>query len=80
MTTTYDPHHPQYLDDADLREELTRVFDLCQGCRLCSSYCSAFPSLFEMVDRHENYGVFKIVLAESESAAAPGAKILLQGK
>jgi len=25
MTTTYDPKHPLYFDEADVREELTRV-------------------------------------------------------
>ena len=35
MTTIYDPKHPQYLDEADVRNELTRVYDLCHGCRLC---------------------------------------------
>lgn len=50
MTTTYDPFHPQYFDEADLRDELTRVFDLCHGCRLCFKFCTAFPTLFEFVD------------------------------
>ncbi|MBK9181166.1 MAG: hypothetical protein IPM45_16695 [Acidimicrobiales bacterium] len=50
MTTTYDPFHPRYFDEADLREELTRVYDLCHGCRLCFKFCSAFPTLFEMID------------------------------
>ena len=53
MTTTYDPHHPLYLDDADLREELTRVYDVCGGCRLCVRFCSAFPTLFALIDRHD---------------------------
>ena len=43
VTTTYDPHHPQYLDDTDLRGELTRVYDLCHGCRLCSKLCTVVP-------------------------------------
>ena len=30
MTITYDPTHPKYLDEADVREELTRVYDLCR--------------------------------------------------
>jgi Fe-S oxidoreductase len=50
VTTTYDPHHPAYYDEADLRGELTRVYDLCHGCRLCYNLCPAFPSLFEMID------------------------------
>ncbi len=54
MTTTYDPHHPQYLVEADLREELTRVYDLCHGCRLCFKFCTSFPTLFEMIDEHDD--------------------------
>jgi len=54
VTTTYDPHHPQYLDDTDLREEMTRVYDVCTGCRLCSTLCSAFPSLFDLVEGHDD--------------------------
>ena len=53
-TTTYDPHHPQYLDDNDLREEQTRVYDVCHGCRRCVGLCSAFPSLFELIDGHDD--------------------------
>ncbi len=51
MTTIYDPNHPKYLDESDLRHEMNRVFDLCHGCRLCFKFCSAFPSLFELIDR-----------------------------
>jgi len=54
VTTTYDPHHPQYLDDNDLREEQTRVYDVCHGCRRCVGLCSAFPSLFELIDGHDD--------------------------
>ena len=39
MTVTYDPKHPEYFDEGDLREELTRVYDLCHGCRLCWNLC-----------------------------------------
>lgn len=50
MTTTYDPHHPAYYDEADLRGELTRVYDLCHGCRLCLSLCPSFPTMFRFID------------------------------
>ena len=53
MTTTYDPHDPRYLDEGDLREELTRVYDLCHGCRLCWNLCPSFPTLFDFVDAHD---------------------------
>ena len=53
MTTTYDPRHPRYFGEADVREELERVFELCHGCRLCFNLCPAFPSLFEMIDARD---------------------------
>src|SRR5438067_1109517 len=53
MTTTYDPTHPKYADEADLRGEMTRVYDLCHGCRLCFNLCPAFPSLFDFIDRRD---------------------------
>jgi Fe-S oxidoreductase len=66
MTTTYDPHHPQYRDDADLRDELTRVFDVCHGCRRCSDLCGAFPSLFDAADRHPGEGAAALTRAEQD--------------
>jgi len=53
VTTTYDPRHPRYRDEADLRDELTRVYDLCHGCRLCWNLCPSFPTLFDAVDGHD---------------------------
>ena len=53
MTTTYDPKDAAYYDEADLRGELTRVYDLCHGCRLCFNLCPSFPSMFDAVDRHD---------------------------
>ena len=50
MTVTYDPKHPAYYDEADLRGELTRVYDLCHGCRLCLSLCPSFPTMFNLID------------------------------
>ncbi len=50
MSTTYDFGDPRYLDLADTREELDRVFDLCHGCRLCFDLCPSFGSLFKLVD------------------------------
>jgi Fe-S oxidoreductase len=53
MTVTYDPSHPKYYDVADLRAELTRVYDLCHGCRLCYNLCPSFPTLFNSIDGHD---------------------------
>ncbi|HEY8092378.1 MAG TPA: heterodisulfide reductase-related iron-sulfur binding cluster [Acidimicrobiales bacterium] len=66
MTTTYDPHHPSYLDDGDLREELTRVFDVCHGCRLCLPFCGTFPTLFELIDRRDDEGAGGLTRAEQD--------------
>ncbi|MGD9702127.1 MAG: heterodisulfide reductase-related iron-sulfur binding cluster [Acidimicrobiia bacterium] len=66
MTTTYDPHHPKYLDEADVRTELTRVYDLCHGCRLCFKFCSSFPTLFSYVDQHEDQDAGRMTPAEQD--------------
>ncbi len=54
MTTIYDPKHPLYFDDADIRQEMDRVYDLCHGCRLCFKFCTSFPTLFEFIDAHDD--------------------------
>ncbi len=51
MTTTYDPQHAVYTDEADVRSELARVHDICHGCRRCVDLCAVFPTLFEMLDQ-----------------------------
>ena len=66
MTTTYDPKHPEYLDEADVRNELTRVYDLCHGCRLCFEFCTSFPSLFEMVDEHDDQDAGRLTPAQQD--------------
>jgi glycerol-3-phosphate dehydrogenase subunit C len=50
---TYDPNSPVYWDAAALRQELDRVFEICQGCRLCFNLCPSFPELFQAVERHD---------------------------
>jgi Fe-S oxidoreductase len=53
MTTTYDPTHPNYFEEPDLRVEMERVFDLCHGCRLCFNLCPSFPTLFSAIDARD---------------------------
>jgi len=66
VTITYDPKHPKYLDEADVREELTRVYDLCHGCRLCFKFCTSFPTLFEMIDRHDDQDAGRLTPAQQD--------------
>jgi Fe-S oxidoreductase len=66
MTITYDPKHAKYFDEADVREEMTRVFDLCHGCRLCFKFCTSFPTLFEMIDRHDDQDAGRLTPAQQD--------------
>ena len=66
MTTTYDPFHPEYFAESDLREEMNRVYDLCHGCRLCFKFCTSFPTLFEAIDRHDDQDSAKMTVAEQD--------------
>lgn len=51
---TYNPNDPKYWDQAGLRGEIERVFDICNGCRLCFNLCQSFPDLFKAVEAHES--------------------------
>jgi Fe-S oxidoreductase len=66
VTITYDPNHPKYLDEKDVRDELTRVYDLCHGCRLCFKFCTAFPTLFDFIDQHEDQDAGRLTPAQQD--------------
>jgi Fe-S oxidoreductase len=42
--------NPDFYDEDKLLHELERIFDICHGCRRCVSLCTAFPTLFDLVD------------------------------
>ncbi len=48
---------PEFYNEAELLEELERVYDICHGCRRCVSLCDAFPTLFDLVDESETFEV-----------------------
>lgn len=48
---------PEFYDEARLLAEMERVFDICHGCRRCVNLCTAFPSLFDLVDASETLEV-----------------------
>jgi glycerol-3-phosphate dehydrogenase subunit C len=39
-----------FYDESSLEKELERVYDICHGCRRCVNLCTAFPTLFDLVD------------------------------
>ena len=66
MTITYDPKHPMYLDEADTRHELVRVYDVCHGCRLCLELCPSFPTLFSYIDVHDDQDAGQMTPAQQD--------------
>lgn len=50
---SYSPNDPVYWDQAGLQQELQRVFEICNGCRLCFNLCPSFPELFQDVEKRE---------------------------
>ncbi|TAK83787.1 MAG: Fe-S oxidoreductase [Betaproteobacteria bacterium] len=42
--------NPEFGDPAKAEQELERIFGICHGCRRCVSLCTAFPTLFDLVD------------------------------
>ena len=63
------PSHqePVYWDRAALREETTRVLDICHGCRRCAQLCPSFTGLFRRIDEIEDA---QTAAAGGKSAAA----------
>src|SRR6185295_7499134 len=39
-----------FYDEGAALAELERVFNICHGCRRCVNLCTAFPTLFDLVD------------------------------
>lgn len=67
MTSTYDPHEARYVDEADTRAEMTRVFDVCSQCRRCVDRCGSFPRLFDLVDRHPDREAGRLTPAQQDA-------------
>jgi glycerol-3-phosphate dehydrogenase subunit C len=42
--------NPQFYDQGEAEKELERIFGICHGCRRCVNLCTAFPTLFDLVD------------------------------
>src|SRR5215470_19206094 len=63
---TYDPEDSIYWDSHELQKEVTRVFEICHGCRMCFKYCDSFPTLFELIDQTHDGDVRKLTTAETD--------------
>ena len=50
---SYSPKEAKDFDEALLKPEMIRVFDICHGCRLCFNLFPSFPALFDAVDRYD---------------------------
>lgn len=64
---SYDPSDSLYWDKEALDMELTRVFEVCHGCRMCFKYCDSFPNLFKAIDDEHDGDVRKITDEETRS-------------
>jgi glycerol-3-phosphate dehydrogenase subunit C len=56
--------NPEFYDQAKAEKELERVFDICHGCRRCVNLCTAFPTLFDLVDESSTMEVDGVAKAD----------------
>jgi Fe-S oxidoreductase len=63
---SYDPEEKKYWDQAGLAKEITRVFEVCHGCRMCFKYCDSFPTLFDFIDKNHDGKVAALTPGETE--------------
>jgi glycerol-3-phosphate dehydrogenase subunit C len=64
--TTYNSTEPRYWEREKLDREIDRVFDICQGCRLCFNMCPSFPALFDAIDAGSTGDVRDLVPEEKQ--------------
>jgi glycerol-3-phosphate dehydrogenase subunit C len=56
--------NPDFYNEDKLNHELERIFDICHGCRRCLSLCTAFPTLFDLVDESSTMEVDGVAKAD----------------
>ena len=62
--------NPQFWDRKHLESELHRVFEICNGCRLCFNLCPSFDVLFRRIDALDPHA------KETEGGYLEGGKII----
>jgi Fe-S oxidoreductase len=63
---SYDPSEAKYWDEAGLRAEVERAFELCNSCRMCFKYCDSFPDLFKLLDEKHAGDPRKVSVEETD--------------
>jgi len=66
---SYDPTEEKYWDKDALQKELVRVFEVCQGCRMCFKYCDSFPTLFDLIDKERGEDVRNLTPGDVDKVA-----------
>ena len=46
-----------FYDEGKTFAEMERIFEICHGCRRCVNLCTAFPTLFDLVDESKTMEV-----------------------
>ena len=64
---TYDPEDAKYWDRGLLHQEVERVFEVCNGCRMCFKFCDSFPRLFSFLDQEHGGDVTKLTAPQTAS-------------
>ncbi len=64
---TYDPEDAKYWDGGLLNKEIERVFEVCNGCRMCFKFCDSFPRLFQFLDQEHGGDVTKLTAPQTAS-------------
>jgi glycerol-3-phosphate dehydrogenase subunit C len=64
---TYDPEDKRYFDDEALGKEVERVFEICNGCRMCFKFCDTFPSMFKLIDEVHDGDVTRLSTPERDA-------------
>ncbi len=50
---SFDFNSPDFYDPESFAKETARIFDICNGCRLCFNLCPSFDVLFKRIDEFD---------------------------
>jgi len=53
-----------FYDEGAVDKELERIFEICHGCRRCVNLCTAFPTLFDLIDASSTLEVDGVAKAD----------------